>query len=324
MCPATVRAASSRGGRRPVRREPPLPISLSPPRPPRTRPKSFSLRAASRLGGLASGGTRPALPLRRGLVRAPLPPLAPAALSAATSPAALRRPRPRVTSPPSCLMPRPPTPSLSPRAPRTPPRRCAPRPSARRPPAEDDVPSGESRMASHQATRALPSQFSSLLPARRGLVRRDVLHGSSTALARASRPSTRPRPRRAVSPPPLRSTLRPRPCVRELRAFGAAPVALGWTGVVEHSPRVASTQPFSLRLREAVCPPLRPRGRAPPLGQRALMRQRSPWPRRALPARRHPTASPAIRRRLLLLRPRAFRTRHPPARSPPPAPRNLL
>ena len=48
-----------------------------------------------------------------------------------------------------CLVPRPPTSSLPQRAPRPPPRRCASRPSVRPPPAEANILSGESHVASH-------------------------------------------------------------------------------------------------------------------------------------------------------------------------------
>ena len=118
---------------------------------------------------------------------------------------------------------------------------------------------------------------------------------------------------RGLDPPPSRPRNLVLACPSSTFS-GAAPLALDWTGAVEHSPRAASTQPFLLRLRARgfVPPHLRPRERR---------RQRSPWPRQAFPARGHPTASPAIQRRLLRLR--AFWTRHPPTGSPLPTPRNL-
>ena len=94
----------------------------------------------------------------------------PAASSAGDRP----RPLPRAAAGGRPLSP--PSPS-----PRPPPRRCAPRTSARLPPAKGDVPSAG--VARTRVRRREPAPFPSLLARRRGLVRRRVLHGGSAALS---------------------------------------------------------------------------------------------------------------------------------------------
>ena len=113
--------------------------------------------------------------------------------------------------------------------------------------------------------RRAPAPFPSLLPRRRSLVRRHVLHGGSAALsAEATFLADVCRPRRAVSPPPLsppRPCPRrrpPRPCPRRPRPRATAPHP--WPGLV----RATSTAEATNGPRRALAlfvPPRRPRGR---------------------------------------------------------------
>ena len=140
--------------------------------------------------------------------------------------------------------------------------------------------------------RPLPPS-ASLLPRRRSLVRRDVLHGGSVALsteARALRPFTRPRP---LDPP--FSTPSPRPCVHELHALwgstfgtrldhrrGAQPTSCFHAAIFAAAP--------SERLRVSPPPVMRAPASALYMASAGLS---GPWPSHGDPSNPEATPTPA-------------------------------